>query len=367
VTWRANEAREEPLSRIPIHYRVGVIAGALGLAATALLTSQSQAVPADDVRAAAPDARAAVQTADDLARDLGATAAGSYLDGDTLVVNVTKRSAFDEVRASGATPHLVEHSTASLERVTNVIDRRTDIVGTALGVDPAANEVFVQADASVSRAELARLKNVTARFGDKVDIQRIPGRITTSISGGDAIWGAQGRCSLGFHVTDGSSNYFLTAGHCTDIISSWYEDQGLTQHVGDTVDGSFPGDDYGLSTMVADGGSGDVNLYDGSFQDITGARDAVEGEQVWRSGSTTGLHTGTVLATNVSVTYPEGRVDGLIQTDVCAEPGDSGGSLFSGSDALGLTSGGSGNCSFGGQTFFQPVTEPLSVYGMSVY
>jgi streptogrisin D len=74
-----------------------------------------------------------------------------------------------------------------------------------------------------------------------------------------------------------------------------------------------------------------------------------------------------VEALNVSVTYPEGRVDGLIRTNVCAEPGDSGGSLFDGSIALGLTSGGSGNCTFGGTTFFQPVTEPLAVYGVSVY
>ena len=50
-----------------------------------------------------------------------------------------------------------------------------------------------------------------------------------------------------------------------------------------------------------------------------------------------------------------------------AEPGDSGGSLFDGTAAIGLTSGGSGNCTFGGRTFFQPVTEPLSVYGVSVY
>jgi hypothetical protein len=47
--------------------------------------------------------------------------------------------------------------------------------------------------------------------------------------------------------------------------------------------------------------------------------------------------------------------------------GDSGGSLFDGSKAIGLTSGGSGNCSSGGTTFFQPVTEALSVYGVSVY
>jgi streptogrisin B len=52
---------------------------------------------------------------------------------------------------------------------------------------------------------------------------------------------------------------------------------------------------------------------------------------------------------------------------VCAEPGDSGGALYSGSTALGLTSGGSGNCSTGGTTFFQPVTEALSVYGATIY
>ena len=53
--------------------------------------------------------------------------------------------------------------------------------------------------------------------------------------------------------------------------------------------------------------------------------------------------------------------------NICAEPGDSGGSLYAGSVALGLTSGGSGNCSSGGTTFFQPVPEVLSAYGVSVY
>jgi len=74
-----------------------------------------------------------------------------------------------------------------------------------------------------------------------------------------------------------------------------------------------------------------------------------------------------VTAVNASVRYAEGTVSGLIQTNVCAEPGDSGGALYSGSTALGLTSGGSGNCTTGGTTFFQPVTEALSVYGATIY
>jgi hypothetical protein len=60
------------------------------------------------------------------------------------------------------------------------------------------------------------------------------------------------------------------------------------------------------------------------------------------------------------VNYPEGTVTGLIETNVCAEPGDSGGPLFSDGIALGVTSGGSGDCTTGGTTFFQPVTAALT-------
>jgi streptogrisin B len=60
-------------------------------------------------------------------------------------------------------------------------------------------------------------------------------------------------------------------------------------------------------------------------------------------------------------------LSGLIQTNVCAEPGDSGGPLYDGTRALGLTSGGSGDCTSGGTTFFQPVREAANAYGVSVY
>ena len=51
---------------------------------------------------------------------------------------------------------------------------------------------------------------------------------------------------------------------------------------------------------------------------------------------------------------------------MCAEPGDSGGSLLAGTQAQGMTSGGSGNCSSGGTTYFQPVGEALSAAGVSL-
>jgi streptogrisin B len=97
--------------------------------------------------------------------------------------------------------------------------------------------------------------------------------------------------------------------------------------------------------------------------------DAAVGESVRRTGSTTGTHSGTVTALNVSVRYrgnPGGTVSGLIQTTVCAEGGDSGGPLYDGTRALGLTSGGSGDCTSGGITYFQPVREAVNAYGVTM-
>lgn len=92
------------------------------------------------------------------------------------------------------------------------------------------------------------------------------------------------------------------------------------------------------------------------------------GAAVCRSGSTSSWHCGTINAREASVTYPQGTVSGLIRTNVCAEPGDSGGSLLSTSNnhAQGVTSGGSGNCTSGGTTFFQPVPEILQVFGLTL-
>jgi streptogrisin C len=87
---------------------------------------------------------------------------------------------------------------------------------------------------------------------------------------------------------------------------------------------------------------------------------------VCRSGRTTGWRCGTILGRNETVNYPQGAVSGLTRSNACAEGGDSGGSWISGNQAQGVTSGGSGNCSSGGTTWFQPVNEILGVYGLTL-
>ncbi|MGW4164880.1 S1 family peptidase [Streptomyces sp. NPDC004788] len=241
-----------------------------------------------------------------------------------------------------------------------------DVAGTAWRVDPATKTVIVTADATVSQAELAKIKRQAGANAGALRIERTAGKFNKLISGGDAIYASSWRCSLGFNVKDSAGNYyFLTAGHCTDGAGTWWADSSHATVLGSTAGSSFPGNDYGIvrytnSSVTKSGTVGSV--------DITGAANATVGMSVTRRGSTTGIHGGTVTGLNATVNYGGGDiVYGLIQTNVCAEPGDSGGPLYSGSKAIGLTSGGSGNCSSGGTTFFQPVTEALSAYGVNVY
>jgi streptogrisin B len=241
-----------------------------------------------------------------------------------------------------------------------------DVAGTAWRVDTATGKVVVTADSTVSQAEIAKIKHRAGTNAGALRIERTPGTFNKLISGGDAIYASSWRCSLGFNVKDSAGNYyFLTAGHCTDGAGTWWSNSTHSTVLGSTAGSSFPTNDYGIvrytNTSVTKSGTvGSV--------DITSAANATVGMSVTRRGSTTGIHGGTVTGLNATVNYGGGDiVYGMIQTNVCAEPGDSGGPLYSGSRAIGLTSGGSGNCSSGGTTFFQPVTEALSAYGVNVY
>lgn len=329
-------------------------------AATALVAS---AVPG--AQAATRPGPAALATS--LAHRLGTRTAGAYLDHAThkLVVTVTSTADARTVRAAGAVPRTVARSGAQLRQATATLNRTARVPGTAWSVDPRTDQVVVSVDPTVTGSRLRTLNAAVAGLGDAVRVQHVAAALRPFISGGDAIYGGGYRCSLGFNVHDGSGNaYFLTAGHCGNVASSWTDASG--QLLGYTADSEFPGTDYSI-VQYAGGVShpSAVDLYGGS-QSITQAGDAYVGEYVERSGSTSGVHGGTVTGLDATVNYSEGTVYGMIDTNVCAEPGDSGGSLFDGSTAVGLTSGGSGDCTSGGETFFQPVTAALNAYGVSI-
>jgi streptogrisin B len=252
-----------------------------------------------------------------------------------------------------------EHFDArELAAVRTAVDR-SGVEGVAWYVDAASDRVVVIADRTVSPTEIATIKRSAGARAGAIAIKHASGVFAPLLSAGAAIYGGQYRCSLGFNVVKGSTYYFLTAGHCGKIASTWYTNASHTTLIGPTINYSFPGNDYALvrydNTSLS---------HPGGFT----AANAFVGEQVKRTGSTTGTHSGTVTALNVTVHYTGGgTVRGMIQTNVCAEPGDSGGPLYDGTKALGLTSGGSGNCRSGGTTFYQPVPEAANNYGVTVY
>lgn len=265
-------------------------------------------------------------------------------------------TAFTLPTAEAAAPRTL--GATELARVDQAV-LKADVGGTAWHVDKATGTVVVTADSTVSEAGLAKIKKAAGADAGALRIERTAGKFTPLLGPGDAIYGSGYRCSLGFNVVSGSTYYFLTAGHCGNVAKTWYTNSAQSTLIGPTTGSSFPGNDYAL-----------VRYDNASLSHPGGytAADAYVGEPVKRSGSTTGTKSGTVTALDATVHYSGGgTVRGMIQTNVCAEPGDSGGALYDGTKALGITSGGSGNCTVGGTTFYQPVPEALAKYRVSMY
>jgi streptogrisin D len=324
--------------------------------------------------------------ASQLASQLGDAFAGSYYNADKqqIVINVVGNNSnvANTIRKAGAIPNQVRNSTATLQAAAKTLKAKATMPGTAWSVDPKTNEIQVTADSTVTGSQWNTLQSTVKSLGSGVaTVKKSGGAFKTLVSGGDAIFaqanGGGVRCSLGFNVTasDGSPA-FLTAGHCGVAAKQWSDSQN-GQPIATVDQATFPGNgDFSLvkyddpNTQAPS----EVNAGNGQTVHITQAADAVVGQQVFRMGSTTGLHDGTVTGLDATVNFQSetnpGGVDtvtGLIQTDVCAEAGDSGGSLFTqDGSAVGLTSGGSGDCTNGGETFFQPVTTTLQATGATL-
>lgn len=304
-----------------------------------------------------------------LVAELGASrTAGNWTAADGKpVVAVTDAEAAAEVSRAGARAKRVRYSMERLQSATETLRSAPRVAGTAWMVDPKTNKVMVLGDSSVSTSDWSRMKDMAAPMGE-VSMERTTGTFTTKTNGAAPIFTNGSRCSAGFNVTNGQTGFILTAGHCGPPGTPWFQDTAGKTSIGTTVQTNFPGNDFSLVRYDNTKLSRNSVLDVGSSQQvkITSAADPTVGQEVFRSGATSGLRSGKVTGLNATVNYPEGAVSGLIQTTVCAEPGDSGGPLFVGNTALGVTSGGSGDCTKGGVTFFQPVTKAMTALGVTI-
>ncbi|MDX2296336.1 MULTISPECIES: S1 family peptidase [Streptomyces] len=299
----------------------------------------------------------------------GAAYAGAWFDpaAGRLVVAVTDRAEEAEIRALGADTRLVRHSAAALDRAKARLDGQGAPAGVAgWHVDPKANSVVVDVVRAERHSPAVRAFLDRARAGGLVTVAetaQAPRTYAAGTVGGDPYYTGNVRCSIGFSVHGG----FVTAGHCGRAGAAVRGWDGSA--MGTFQGSSFPGDDYAYVSIHSGWWTVPVVLGWGTIPDqlVRGSAEAPVGASICRSGSTTHWHCGTVLAKNETVNYSQGAVYQMTKTSVCAEGGDSGGSFLSGDQAQGVTSGGWGNCSSGGQTWFQPVNEILNRYGLRLH
>lgn len=189
--------------------------------------------------------------------------------------------------------------------------------------------------------------------------QRAHDSLAPTVTGGDPVYSAPYRCTATVNVVSGASYYFLTSGRCGGTAANWYADAAGASLVGTTVSSTFPGSDYAIVAYAA-GVSHPGTI---GAQDVTSAGNATVGERVCMRGAVSGVRCGTVRALNASISYPEGTVFGLIDTNICSQPGDTGAVLYAGTTVLGILSGSIGTC----ESLFQPILPALSRYGVSVF
>lgn len=325
--------------------------------------TKSQAV----ARLAAERTATAIETKAE--RAAGASYGGSWFDAadNTLTVALTDAKKATAVRATGATVKLVKHSERALDATMKRIDALSAPAGvSSWRVDPKTNRVVVNVLAS------ERTDKAVAGFVAKaektgpvtvVETTEAPTTVAAGTVGGDPYYTGNVRCSIGFSVYGG----FVTAGHCGpqgQSVRGWDNSA-----IGDFQGSSFPGNDYAWVNVANGWWTVPVVLGWGTVSDqlVRGSNEAPVGASICRSGSTTHWRCGNLLAKNVTVNYAQGAVYQMVQTSACAEGGDSGGSFISGDQAQGVTSGASGNCTSGGQSFYQPINEILSTYGLTLH
>ena len=153
-------------------------------------------------------------------------------------------------------------------------------------------------------------------------------------------------CAVAFNAkTPTDQHRLITLGSCT----------GSTQPVVAVAApaGSSP------SATISAGGGATITL--------TGTQVASIGSTVCHHSPGSGAHCGRVLAVNQTINHPGGSITGLTRTSMCFEPGDAGLPVVAGTRAQGVLIGGSGTCATGGTSYFVPIAQTLSQYGLTLH
>jgi hypothetical protein len=327
---------------------------------------------------------------------LGAHYAGAWLERDAKgryrTVAAATRPNIVSVRGVAQPVRVVEHSLRTLDAARAKLDagartfnatRNAKAPGLdariqSWHVDVRSNRIVVTADIGAGNAarDFVAASGVDTRLVRFTESAARPSTMAFDIRGGDGYRIGSGSCSIGFAVTLGANNGFISAGHCGPSNANVTHFNG--QSVGYIYQSVFPGGDYAVIHNTNPQGipSPWVNAYQyGGNLVVRGSTPATIGATVCRSGIRTGARCGTLQATGVSVNYGGQIVNNLSATSACAGRGDSGGSFVTPEgQAQGVVSGGplepgtNDNCTVGTpMSYFQPIGPVLSAYGLTLH
>lgn len=313
----------------------------------------------------------------------GVAVDGAYFDGDRLVVLVddaaAKRSVARKglVAKEGKGQSELDRTAKEALKAAKASGDSADLVSLTPDLERQEVVATVEKGASAAlREALTGVDDVAVETGPSLTPQAdvFPGRIMDLVPGTN--------CTLGFPGTTSSgNNVLLTAGHCVEGLPDIY-DAGFT-HIGKGTNSRFrsgaPSVDMGLMDIDAeDTGRPLVDTRGGlsGYVPVYGASKNAVGSNICKAGNTTGWTCGQITAYNVTVNYSGGTtVTGLARATVCTEGGDSGGAYIGTNNvAQGMTSGGpvGVDCGYnsgydaGSYSFYQPVVDAASYYGVTV-
>ncbi|MFJ2061073.1 S1 family peptidase [Streptomyces sp. NPDC087908] len=328
-----------------------------------------------------------IDTAADLDKRLGSAAQGMWIDQNSgeLHVNVRDDVAAATVRSSNGVPHQVGTKLTELQSLMRQFDTAA-AKGAPAGVhmwyvDIEKGTVVVSATEKTGGLTKGRFAELVHGASDRVRVEKHAGTQQDAASvalGGQDIYNANGkRCSIGFNVRSSrGAQAVLTAGHCMQGNTSplWFRN-GVP--FGNTTGYANGSQDHALITNALPGfwvPKAGVDFI-GFTMPVTGRQNAVPGAFICKSGRTTNVTCGVVKAVNVSASTAAGTKIGQVEADMCVEPGDSGGAVFAGTQALGLVTAGRfyGADNKCGQkvgkknsSLYQPLGPALSAYGASL-
>jgi len=328
--------------------------------------------------------RIADQQQRSMEHEQGRNFAGSWIerkgDGSFQFV-VGSTTLVPRTAPAGVEVRQARHSLASLDNAKGQLDvlaQRAQVPQGVYGwhVDVTTNSVVVSVAPGAQRHGI----DFVAASGADADTVRFETlawapRPLATFEGGSEYLSYDGSnywyCSVGFSVTKGTEQGFATAGHCGDAGDKafYLVNRNTVSQIGAFAASTFPSADR--AWVKVDNSHTLLATVDGSSVGVKGSTEAPIGAALCRSGRTTGWKCGVIEAKNVSVTYPQGTVNGMTRTNICAEGGDSGGPFITGAgQGQGVLSGGSGGCK-GGQakfakTYFFPLNPLLQTYNLTL-